>query len=586
MRVSLFALLAVARADQNILQQPHITPPKHSRFRELVWGELNFLHTTDTHGWYAGHLNQKQYSGDWGDFISFSTRLREEAALRGSDLLVVDTGDKHDGNGLSDATIPNGNISTGIFNRLDYDLVTIGNHELYTADASIMEYEISVQKYGEKYVSTNVEYQLDDGTWVPFGNKYRYFETLNTKSRVLALSFLFDFRRFNSRSRVTPIENVLKQEWFNEILGSFPEEKLDYLVVFGHIPVTDLEQQELLSLHIHLRRHYPSLVIQYFGGHSHIRDFAVYDHAATGLQSGRYCETVGWLSINSTADPPVFNRRYIDFNRESFMHHSTADGFDTGLGVEVKQYITEQRLALNITYIFGYVPQTYLANSYPYGHPLSIYTLLNSTILPSLIGNELTEVLPNRLILVNSGSIRYDLYKGNFTRDTEFIVSPFVNEWNVIALPKELALAIAPYLNRGRFILQDLAPPETKSILYRQNAIAAIAASSGSTLSCPAVHEKGLKYGLTTIDEFGCDGDDVIHNSLPYYPSPNIIDSYIEGDSDTDEVDVVFYDFIQPYILAAINALNKDTSMNFSDRDVRSYGGDSVGALLRKHFTD
>ena len=26
--------------------------------RDLKWGQLNFLHTTDTHGWLAGHLQE------------------------------------------------------------------------------------------------------------------------------------------------------------------------------------------------------------------------------------------------------------------------------------------------------------------------------------------------------------------------------------------------------------------------------------------------------------------------------------------------------------------------------------------------
>lgn len=27
----------------------------------LAWGEINFLHTTDTHGWLEGHLKEHNY---------------------------------------------------------------------------------------------------------------------------------------------------------------------------------------------------------------------------------------------------------------------------------------------------------------------------------------------------------------------------------------------------------------------------------------------------------------------------------------------------------------------------------------------
>lgn len=29
--------------------------------RALEWGQLNFLHTTDTHGWLEGHLKEPNY---------------------------------------------------------------------------------------------------------------------------------------------------------------------------------------------------------------------------------------------------------------------------------------------------------------------------------------------------------------------------------------------------------------------------------------------------------------------------------------------------------------------------------------------
>ena len=119
--------------------------------RNLTWNDVNFLHTTDTHGWYLGHINQAIYHGNWGDFISFTSHLREIADLKGQDLIIIDSGDRHDGNGFSDITKPNGIKSIPIFNKGDYDLLTIGNHELYEWENSKMEYESVVKEFGEKY---------------------------------------------------------------------------------------------------------------------------------------------------------------------------------------------------------------------------------------------------------------------------------------------------------------------------------------------------------------------------------------------------------------------------------------------------
>lgn len=108
-----------------------------------------------TYAGYQGHNKlsppEPNYSGDWGDWIAFTEHMKRRAHARGVDLLLVDTGDLRtyatanadDGNGLSDAvpparegnvddrhTIP-GHVSNEVFALADYDLLTIGNHELY-----------------------------------------------------------------------------------------------------------------------------------------------------------------------------------------------------------------------------------------------------------------------------------------------------------------------------------------------------------------------------------------------------------------------------------------------------------------------
>ena len=112
-----------------------------------------------------------------GDFISFTTHLRRITHSRNQDLLLIDSGDRHDGNGLSDITSPNGLKSTPIFIKQDYDLLTIGNHELYLWENSKQEYETVVNHFQDKYVCSNVDIRLDNGLFVPLGLKYKYFTT-------------------------------------------------------------------------------------------------------------------------------------------------------------------------------------------------------------------------------------------------------------------------------------------------------------------------------------------------------------------------------------------------------------------------
>lgn len=45
----------------------------------LEWGQINFLHTTDTHGWLEGHIKEQNYGADWGDYVSFTKTMKRKA---------------------------------------------------------------------------------------------------------------------------------------------------------------------------------------------------------------------------------------------------------------------------------------------------------------------------------------------------------------------------------------------------------------------------------------------------------------------------------------------------------------------------
>lgn len=58
----------------------------------LTWGEINFIHTSDSHGWLEGHVKERNYGADWGDFVSFAKQMKDQAANKSVDLLLIDTG--------------------------------------------------------------------------------------------------------------------------------------------------------------------------------------------------------------------------------------------------------------------------------------------------------------------------------------------------------------------------------------------------------------------------------------------------------------------------------------------------------------
>lgn len=139
----------------------------------------------------------------------------------GVDLLLVDTGDLHDGAGLSDATTPNGNVTNAIFENVDYDLLTIGklsipstspvpltrpgNHELYVTEIAYETFSNFSKVYGDKYLTSNVQISNPStGAWEYIGKKYRYFTT-EQGLRIMAFGVLFDFTGNSNVSKVIKV---------------------------------------------------------------------------------------------------------------------------------------------------------------------------------------------------------------------------------------------------------------------------------------------------------------------------------------------------------------------------------------------
>ncbi|KAG9640954.1 calcineurin-like phosphoesterase, partial [Aureobasidium melanogenum] len=284
----------IALAPAVLAAQPSAPEPVKAPLRELPWGQLNFLATTDTHGWHGGHLQEPQYSADWGDYISFAHHLRQKADNDGSDLLLVDTGDRVEGNGLYDASNPKGQYTFDIFKHQNIDIITSGNHELYKKNSSDNEYYHTVPNFKEAYIASNLDiYNPDTGKLQPLAQRYRKFTTKNQGIRIMAFGFLFDFQGNANNTVVQRVQDTIKEKWFQDAIR---EKDVDLFVVAGHVPVSD--SPEFDAIYKAIRSVAWDTPIAFFGGHTHIRDYHKFDKIAYGLESGRYMETLGFMSIS------------------------------------------------------------------------------------------------------------------------------------------------------------------------------------------------------------------------------------------------------------------------------------------------
>ncbi|KAI0995913.1 Uncharacterized protein K3495_g12268 [Podosphaera aphanis] len=562
-------LAALALAEQPQAERPTSYPS-----RSLPWGKLNFLHTTDIHGWLAGHFKEPHYSADWGDYISFVQRMREKADSLGVDLLVVDTGDRIEGNGLYDASEPKGKYSYDIFNQLDIDILNSGNHELYKTYTVASEVSETVLKSNGNYIASNLDYiDSQTGKQVPLARRYRVFTTKNQGIKVAVFGFMFDFDRNAKNSLLQPVEDTLKEDWFQNAI----REDVEIFLVATHAPLNSREHK---IIHAAIRSHNKETPIQFFGAHTHKRDFRKYDSKSYGIQSGRYMETVGWMSIDwknntdnlKTAKDLSFQRRYIDPNVNGYQYHSGLNKttFPTARGRNVSTSIYEARKILDLDYTFGCAPRDLFFKA-PHPSNQSVLTWLEKEVFPTAIIKP-ERANTSRFIVLNSLFVRFDILKGAYTRDTNYMVTPFVSSFDYI---KDV-----PYKNAKYAI--DLLNGDDRSLFP----------SSKSTFEDPprVLHvseenfiEPGgqpLPRGYVTVDDAGNDGDDTLHTPVVMSLVPKFLKSevIIPAEREPDVIDLVYSNFLQPYVFSALSK----TGLNYTLSDAEVYTKETVDKQISK----
>jgi len=656
------AAIATASADADIRERfgRGRLPRIDDELLELEWGDLQVLHTTDIHGWYQGHPKlsppEPNYSGDWGDWIAFTHHMRKRAAERGADLLLVDTGDLHDGNGLSDAFpeldvshpnhrhAVNGHVSNQVFALADYDLLTIGNHELYNFSVAQDVYENFAPRWHGRYLTSNVNISLPDSSGAlrsrPIGARYTRFETPQRKLRIQAYGFLFDFRLAAAGVHVQSPAEAVREPWFQESLHAGP---VDAFVIAGHMPVTgDAGWQALLRA---IRSVHPTTPVLMLGGHTHVRDCRVPDAYAMALESGRYLETVGWMSVSGVRrgggeEKPRFSRRYIDTNPRNFAFHAGlkhAGELSTPEGRFARSAMDAVAEAWNLTQLFGLVPSDYYLERVPYGHPQSLITLLRDRVLPEIVRPaEPSRAHRPSVILVNSGSQRFDVYAGPFSKNDQYVVSPFRDDFLYLAdVPWRLARRLVHGLNEegedeskvpggedpegghpaggaAEHVLQrSLARQWADYWAQRLRESGLLGPSPSRAAPAPMLsgrpeqarrleelllqlrtHPESVEtphsalaplrdahpasLGYVTIDECPGQGDDTRHTPVPYSAEQQ---DYVASDpvpepAEEERVDVVMVDFILKRVLRLLNMW--DTQRRYTAADAKVWGNVST----------
>lgn len=518
--------------------------------------------------------------------------MRNHADDKGADLLVVDTGDRVEGNGLYDASTPKGLFYYDLWAENNVDIICTGNHELYKLDTADREFNITVPNYKEKYVASNLDYiDHKTGERKPLAQRYRKFKTKNQGFEIVAFGFLFDFTDNANNTVVQSVAETIKEQWFQDAI----REKPDVFVVIGHV---GLRMEEFRTIFTALRKQNWHTPIAFFGGHAHVRDALSYDSQSLALASGRYLETIGWMSIDgikkksssgvSAAASLKFNRKYIDNNLYGMYYHTgfNETTFPTSKGERVSKSIARARKALSLDYRFGCAPRDLWMSRAKYPGNDSIYSWIQDEVFPDMVVNKKRKD-QSRLVILNTGGVRFDIFKGPFTRDSTYLISPFDSGFSYVSdVPYNVAKKVIGLLNSADKILSAHGA-ETKYMAMPQQMFGSSAEQANTAvedeeesddddqmdehleLRSVKQQQPDLIGGYTTKDDIGKDGDDTVHKAIPYYAAPNCVQSEInfpeQGDPET--VDLIFIDFIQPWVVPAL----KFSGGDYSDDDVQKY---------------
>ena len=491
---------------------------------------------------------------------------------------MIDTGDRVEGSGLYDSSDPKGIYLSEILRQQHIDVITSGNHELYKQNTSNNELLTTVPDFRGHYLASNIDiYHPTTQELVPLAPRYKKFTTKLQGIRIVAFGFLFNFDGNYKNTVVQPVEETIQQDWFQEAIQ---DKEVDLFLVAGHVPAHSPEYRAIFKA---IRKIHWATPIQFFAGHQHIRDYAQYDHRAFALASGRFMETIGFASIDglstssqpSAASVPVFKRRYIDNNLYSFYHHTglDEDSFPTEKGRHVSHLITEARSALQLDQIHGCAPRNLWMARVPYPHPDSIYTWLETEVLATSLRNGSQDT--PAVAIMNTGGIRFDIFEGEYTRDSAFTISPFSSGFRYVKdVPYDKVQLIMEVLNKQAKVLsesyhdehsmEELSSPDQQDCSedmahhegHSQKRF--IQRDSTAPQQVPfGPNEGGLNHlipGYITEDDAGTDGDDTIHSHIQFYKVPNCIQALVSESAVTEipeTVDLIYIDFLESFLVLA-----------------------------------
>lgn len=386
----------------------------------LPFGDINVLIVTDVHSWVAGHMHEPQYNANYGDVLSLQHYIKEDCIRNKRDLFFIMNGDINDGTGYS-ADPPEQLVP--LLEKLPWDAVTVGNHELYKNDFVNYIGRKFIPFWGDRYLTANV---MNATTGQPLGRTHKFLRG-QFGAVVLAFGFLYNMPDHDTAVEVVEVEKVVQQQWFQNVLSG-AEGNFDAILILGHMDHADHLVTVILRS---IRKLRPDVPVQFVTGHSHIRAYTPLDNAACSFEAGHYLDTVGFASFpkqrNVSSDTASFQHVFIDANVDKFkalVGLQSGDRFLTEEGAALTEQIERAGRSMGLSQVFGCAPRTY-RNGVAFNQTDSLMRLCMNEVVSRTLFRQNT----SKVFVVSKGSLRYDLFEGHVTKNDIVTMTPFADKF-------------------------------------------------------------------------------------------------------------------------------------------------------------
>lgn len=145
--------------------------------------------------------------------------------------------------------------------------------------------------------------------------------------------------------------------------------------------------------------------------------------------------------------------------------------------------------------------------------------------------------------ITNSGGVRFDIFKGPFTIDNMYQISPFRNLFYAIEdVPADIVSKLLDAMN-------DVGSYNKRALYFLKKR------SKHIKTSKKPIANVTLTPGYITEDDFGKDGDDTKHIGIPHYDMPVYVASPSPSNSSSELIDVIYLDFFDDQLKSVLSDL-------------------------------